>query len=61
MTYGENKKLILDAIEKIKIHDPEKGNYVERHVIFDDKRETIQYTGTEVDLNDVLEPIPSPF
>ena len=43
--FSEIKKDTLAMIEKIKASDTERGKYLERHIILDDKNETMSYTG----------------
>ncbi len=44
-TFSQIKTYVLDSIEIIKSSDLERGGYLERHIIFDDRDETIKYTG----------------
>jgi hypothetical protein len=41
-------------IEKIKASDRERGAYLERHIVFDDKNEAISYTGEAEIINHIL-------
>ena len=43
--FSEIKKETLVMIEKIKASDRERGAYLERHIVFDDKNEMMAYTG----------------
>ena len=43
--FSEIKMDTLAMIEKIKASDPERGAYLERNIIFDDKNEAMAYTG----------------
>ena len=43
--FSEIKRDALAMIEKIKASDPERGAYLEYHIVFDDKNEAMAYTG----------------
>lgn len=53
-SFNEIKRDTEKMIEKIKTIDAEKGAYLEQHIIFDDKNETMSYTGDPEIIADIL-------
>lgn len=53
-TFADIQKDTRAMITKIKDSDPELGVYLEAHIIFDEKNETMRYTGDENILREVL-------
>lgn len=53
-SFNEIKRDTEKMIEKIKTIDAEKGVYLEQHIIFDDKNETMSYTGDPEIIADIL-------
>lgn len=53
--YLEIKMAVIGIVEQVKALNHEKGEYLERHFIFDDKEQTFLYDGVESALEDVLD------
>ena len=45
--YRTMKAEILAAVESIRAAMPEAAEYLEKHLVFDDKKETFMYTGDD--------------
>jgi hypothetical protein len=43
----EVKKEILDALDLIELKNFEAADYMRKHIVFDDKKFTIKYTGDD--------------
>jgi len=52
--FTEMKQRVVALITKVKASEPERGAYLERHFIFDDKKETMVYTGKSEIMGGVL-------
>ncbi len=53
-SFADIQKDTRAMITKIKESDPELGAYFEAHIIFDEKNETLTYTGESEVLGDML-------
>lgn len=53
-SFSDIQKDTRAMIAKIKDSNPELGAYVEVHIIFDEKNETMRYTGDENILREVM-------
>ena len=45
--YRKIKAEILAAVESIRAARPEAAEYLEKHLVFDDEKETFMYTGDD--------------
>jgi len=45
--YRKIKAEILAAVEEIRAATPEAAAYLEKHLVFDDEKETFMYTGDD--------------
>ena len=52
--YLEIKLAVTGIVDQMKKVNPEKGEYLERHFIFDDKKQTFLYDGVGSALEDIL-------
>lgn len=52
--FSEIKSDLMTLINKIKDSDPAQGAYLEKHIVVDDKNETVTYTGEADVINDIL-------
>lgn len=52
--FSEIKNDLITLINKIKDSDPVQGAYLEKHIVIDDKNETVTYTGEAGVINDIL-------
>ena len=52
--YTEIKSSVIRIIGQMKIKNLEKGEYLERHFIFNDKDQTLLYSGVGSALDDLL-------
>ena len=43
--YQQIKKDILHFLQTLRLTDPEAADYLQKHLVFDDKKQTFQYTG----------------
>ena len=53
-TYKERKGAVLSLITKAKAKNIELGEYLEKHIIWEDKNRTLMYTGANSVLEDLM-------
>lgn len=45
--YRKIKLTLKDAIERVRAQDPAAGEYLEQHLVFDDEKYSVSYTGDD--------------
>lgn len=55
--FQEARDTLVGIVEKVRAVDPERGAYLSRHIIINEMKGTVEYTGSDLILKEIMEDI----